>query len=114
MPGSIRLFIDEDVHLELADALRTRGFDAIHVREVGRRSLSDREQLAYAIDQRRSLLTFNVGDFCRLHSEFMSTDREHFGILVSAQRSIGATLGSVLRYVQTHTADELHDQIIFL
>ena len=36
--NSIRLFIDEDVWLGLAEALRERGFDAVHVYEVDRGS----------------------------------------------------------------------------
>lgn len=37
----IRLFIDDDVWLGLAAALRERGFDAVHVYEVAQGSLSD-------------------------------------------------------------------------
>lgn len=39
----IRLFVDEDVWLGLAVTLRERGFDAVHVYEVARGSLNDRE-----------------------------------------------------------------------
>jgi len=40
MPSEIKLLIDEDVHLALAEALRRRGHDAIHVREVDRLGLA--------------------------------------------------------------------------
>lgn len=29
----LRLFLDEDVHFGLADALRKRGYDAVHTQE---------------------------------------------------------------------------------
>ncbi len=45
MPSDIKLLIDEDVHLALAEALRRRGHDAIHVREVDRLGLDDESQL---------------------------------------------------------------------
>ena len=38
----IRLFIDEDVWLGLAAALRERGFDVIHAYEVARGSLKEK------------------------------------------------------------------------
>ena len=41
MPADIDLLIDEDAHLALAAALRRRGYDAIHVREVERLGLDD-------------------------------------------------------------------------
>jgi len=40
MPADNKLLIDEDVHLTLATALRRRGHDAIHVREVDRLGLT--------------------------------------------------------------------------
>ena len=45
MPTDIKLLVDEDVHLALADALRRRGHDAVHVREVDRLGLDDESQL---------------------------------------------------------------------
>ncbi len=38
-----KLLLDEDVHFNLASALRKRGYDAIHVQELDRKGLSDRE-----------------------------------------------------------------------
>jgi predicted nuclease of predicted toxin-antitoxin system len=44
-----KIFIDEDVHDGLGDALRREGFDAITAREAGRKQFSDAEQLEFAI-----------------------------------------------------------------
>ena len=62
MPTTIKLLIDEDVHLALAEALRRRGHDAVHVREVERLGLDDECQLKFAAHQRRCFVTFNVGE----------------------------------------------------
>ena len=114
MPDQARVLIDEDVHLILAEAIRKRGFDAIHVNELERDSLPDHEQLAFAVEQRRCILTFNVADFVILHSEYIQADKEHFGILVSRQRPIGAILRITLGFLQSHTFDELQNQLFFL
>jgi predicted nuclease of predicted toxin-antitoxin system len=47
--AELTLLLDEDVRVLLADILRQRGYDAVHVLEVGRGGKSDPEQLAYAV-----------------------------------------------------------------
>ena len=57
------LLLDEDVWAGLAMALRDRGIDAISVHELGRTGLSDQEQLVFAVQEGRALLTHNIADF---------------------------------------------------
>jgi len=56
----IELLIDEDVHSGLANALRRRGYDAIHAQELDRKGRSDSEQLRLASEQGRCLFTFSI------------------------------------------------------
>ena len=79
----VKLLLDEDVHFSLAIALRTRGFDVVHVQELERKGMSDREQLNFAVVNERCLLSFNVRDFVILHNEYVKSDQKHFGIIVS-------------------------------
>lgn len=53
----IRLYLDEDVNVLISQLLRARGFDVITTREVGQLGKSDWEQLRYALNQGRALLT---------------------------------------------------------
>jgi hypothetical protein len=67
--SKIRLFLDEDVWPGLAVALREYDFDAVHAYEMERGGIPDADQLAYAAQERRAILTHNVRDFvigCRL------------------------------------------------
>ena len=64
----IRFFLDEDVHAELSHALRNRGFDVLHAQELKRKGKTDREQLEFATEEKRCILSFNVKDFVILHS----------------------------------------------
>ena len=114
MPADIKLLIDEDTHLALADALRKRGYDAIHVREVERLGLTDQEQLEYAIQEWRCLLTFNVGEFVVWHGQYVTAEREHYGIIVSARKPIGRLLREMLAFLQIHSAEEVQNQVCFL
>jgi predicted nuclease of predicted toxin-antitoxin system len=108
------LLLDEDIHLELAEVLRSRGVDAIHVQEAGRKGFSDEEQLSFAAKNRRSLCTFNVRDFVLLHNAYVSADLDHFGIIVSKQVSLRVAMASILRLTQSHTLESLKNALIFL
>lgn len=96
----LRLFFDEDVHVVLADILRKRGYDAIHAGEVQRLGLSDESQLNFATEEGRSIMTFNVGDFIRLHNGWLKKGREHAGIVVSKQLTVGESLRRLLILLQ--------------
>ncbi|MDP4198408.1 MAG: DUF5615 family PIN-like protein [Bacteroidota bacterium] len=64
---SHRLLLDEDIQGDLAKALRARGIDAIRIQEVGTSGADDPDQLALAVRLERAFVTFNRGDFTRLH-----------------------------------------------
>ncbi len=49
--AKITLLLDEDVRVLLAEILQQRGYDVVHVLEVGRGGKSDPEQLLYAVSQ---------------------------------------------------------------
>ncbi len=76
----IKLYLDEDVHKKTATALRLKGYDVISAHEVHNQSLSDYQQLEYAISEQRAIFTFDVGDFSRLHEEYIKKGKDHFGI----------------------------------
>ena len=79
---SIRVFTDEDVHRGLSPALRSAGLDAMSTPEAGRESESDESQLSWAAAEGRVILTFNVGHFVQLHSQWLAAGGHHAGIIV--------------------------------
>lgn len=62
------------------------------------------------------LCTFNVADFYRLHSEYLSEGKAHAGmILVQQQRySVGEQLRRVLKLIATESADSMQNRAEFL
>jgi len=106
--------LDEDVQVALAKALRRRGHDVVHVREIGRRGFHDAEQLEYAIANERCVFTFNVGDFVQLHQAWSEDQREHCGIIVSQQRSVGECLRRLTAILQTNAAETMRNGLLFL
>ena len=110
----IRLFLDEDVHSSLSQILRKRGFDALHAQELKRKGLSDEEQLQYAINHQRCLMTFNVKDHVRLHNQFVMLEQEHWGIIVSKQIPLTEALRRTLKVLQRESKLSMKNCLIFL
>lgn len=67
--SDIRLLTDEDVYGDLAEILRSHGFDAVSTPEADRLSETDLNQLEWCHAQGRTILTFNVRHFAALHEE---------------------------------------------
>ncbi len=59
----IKLYLDEDVDVALARSLNNRKIDAITARDASNRGKQDHEQLSYASQQNRVILTHNRGDY---------------------------------------------------
>jgi len=79
----IKLYIDEDLSDRIAVALRSKGFDAISAHEVNMRGKTDKEQLEYAIQHNRTILTRNIKHFITLQKEYRKDGLAHHGILVT-------------------------------
>jgi hypothetical protein len=112
--SSIRLFLDEDVWLGLAEALREKGFEAVHVYEVDRGSLNDRAQMAFAVQQQRAILTHNKRHYIPFVAEYYWAGKEHYGILVIAQLARGELLRRVDAFLRQHQASQVRNQLWFL
>ena len=74
----MRLWIDEDLSPSLVDVAHAHGLDATCNRDRGLLGSSDREVLRRCIDEDRTLVTNNLGDFRRL----CETRAAHPGLIV--------------------------------
>ena len=48
------------------------------------------------------------------HGEFMNCGREHSGSIVSVQKPVGRILRELPVFLQTHSTDEVRNQLFFL
>lgn len=115
MSEQIRLYLDEDAQrTDLMQALRARQVDVETVSEANLIGQPDKVHLQYATEQGRVIFTFNRGDFYQLHTEWLSRDQHHAGIIVSDQVATGAIMRPLLQLVNAKTAEEMHDWLEFL
>jgi predicted nuclease of predicted toxin-antitoxin system len=106
----VRLYFDRHIMTKLAVDLRVRGFDVLTTEEAGKDTASDEEQLAFATNQGRSILSFNIRDFAPLHEQWSAANRPRAGIVVSRQlgsRQFSVLLQRMLRLCNHLTAEEM-------
>lgn len=78
----MRFLLDEDIHPAVAKAAWEMEVDAVSVHELRRRGRSDHDQLTFAADQGRVLVTRNRGDYLHWTREFYQAGRPHAGLLL--------------------------------
>ena len=86
---SFPLFFDEHVHIDLANLLVDDGHDVLTAaRDAGRANqrINDEDQLQYATDHGRVLVTFNARDFVPIAASWAGQGRPYTGIVVCEQR----------------------------
>jgi hypothetical protein len=110
----IRLYLDEDGHESVVQALRRQGYDVLNAREANRRGLSDVEQLAYAAAEGRTLFSFNAADYISLHLDYLDQGRQHAGIVVSKQIPISEAVHRLLALLDQVSAEEIKTQLRWL
>ena len=74
----IRLYLDEMFSARVAAALRRRAYDveSCYDAGLGGRRVTDVDQLAYAAQQGRAILTCNARDFVPLDRAYKTSNRE--------------------------------------
>lgn len=103
---AVRYYVDEDVAVQVAPALRALGLDVLTTRDAERLRTADEDQLAFAATARRVIVTRNVRDFVPPTRLFESLGRPHAGVLLVtaafAQRDYGGLARAIARYDREH------------
>lgn len=113
----IRLYLEEDsMSRALVRALQARNIDVTTALEENMIEQPDSAHLDFATSQGRALYSFNVGDFYRLHTTYLTQGRSHAGIIVSVQQaySVGEQMRRLLRLAANRSAEEMYDNVEFL
>jgi len=110
----IALYLDEDFTVEIAVRLWDHGFDVLTTQEADNIGVSDEQQLTCAAHAQRAILTHNRREFRRRHKMWRDQSREHWGILLCKRRHIDDLEMSVLRFLQSHTSDQVRNKLFSL
>lgn len=119
----MRLLLDQHYSPTIAQLLRERGHDVVSAEEEpALRDRADRELWTFAIAERRAVLTEDVSDFAALVREWLLADERHFGVILTAPRSmprgrgtIGVFVEALDSFLRDRPADDaLADQVAWL
>ena len=111
---AIRLLLDEDIPILLAQVLRERGYDVVHATEEGLSGATDDRVFEQAFAHGRVLLTHNVADFLALTERRAVEERPHRGLFLAPQLPFGELLRRTLRALRDRTADDLVNAVVWM
>ena len=100
----------------LVDALRSRGVNVRTATETAMIEREDEVHLRYATTEGYTLYSFNVGDYLRLHGEYLAKGVTHNGIVLARQQqySVGEQLRRLLKLIAAVPAEEMTNRVEFL
>ena len=111
----LAIYSDEHVTPMLARLLRARGYEAQSFLEAGMANAKDAAHFHYAVTHGFTLLTNNIDDFVLLAEDWIMQGRHHHGvILLPRQVGISELLRRCLILLDSLTADEAIDRILYL
>lgn len=116
----MRLLLNEQINPTVAAELRRKGYDVVAATDIGTRGATDPEQLLAATSARRALVTYNIGDFQRLLTEWEQRGLTHWGIIfvsekTVSQRSVGRLVSALEHLLGDFPGeDALLNQAVYL
>ena len=108
------LYLDEDVSVLVAALLRGRGLDAVTAVAEDMLGLDDSAQLAHAAAIGRCVVTHNRVHFELLHRQYLASGRDHAGIVVATRRAPHEIASRIVMLLNTLTADEIRNQLLYV
>ena len=78
----MNLYLDEDISPKVSVILRKKGVDAVSAHEADMLQSSDEEQLTFAVNERRAIVTRNRDDFINLTVKFFEDLKPHEGLII--------------------------------
>ena len=112
VPDPFKLYLDQMFRLDVAEALRTEGYDVVRASETGQARADDRQILQKAISEDRILVTLdeNFGDWTILPLS------QHPGVIrlkvnpVTSEKIIAL----LLPFLRLHTSDQFKNHLVIL
>lgn len=111
----MKFYLDEDLSPKIAEILKKNGIDALSAHEAGMIEASDRQQLEFAAQGKRCLVTRNRDDFIKLTVQFFNDHRPHYGVLIVPYTIPGdqfARLARLLKFFASHHPSGLEPYVV--
>ncbi|MFN0034856.1 MAG: DUF5615 family PIN-like protein [Saprospiraceae bacterium] len=106
----LRIYSNENFPVEVVQGLRDLGYDVLTTHDAGRsgQRIPDEEVLAFAIAEKRAVLTINRRDFKRLHR----INPAHFGIIICTENLDFPSFFAQIDFVLHPLGEDISGQLI--
>ena len=109
-----RLYLDENLPIVLAPMIQARGFFVTTAHAEGLLGAVDPDHLQYAASHGYCLVTHNRQHFIRLHNDRINAGQRHADIIIAFVRDVHVLADRLVKRLNTLTADEFVNQLLFL
>lgn len=112
----MKLLLDAHIAPRVAEQLRGRGFAVVAAGEAGLLDTPDPDVLAWAVSERRAIVTRNVRDFRPLHAIYLSRGDRHYGMIFLARAELlrSGALGELVEAIATVLENNRSDEALML
>jgi predicted nuclease of predicted toxin-antitoxin system len=110
----MRLYLDENIPVVLASALKAHEIDCLTTQKAGNLGLSDTHQMDFGATQSRTLVTSNHRDFIPLIGELHRNNRSHTRLILSKELPVSELVRRLRKFINKHQDKELQNQIFWL
>ena len=105
------LLLDEMFTDDIAQQLRTKGYDVISVvADPALVGLPDDQILAYATAEGRALVTANIKDFIPLDTRYRAADQSHAGLILVSTKTFRRPAAFPPRFNRSSDSSQRHGQ----
>jgi predicted nuclease of predicted toxin-antitoxin system len=112
MPEQFRLYLDQCLRLEVAEALRNDGHNVVRASDVGQARADDSEILQHAKSDKRILITLDehFGNWVVLPL------KEHFGVirLKISPTTFTNAINLLVPFLKDHTQEQFKNNLVIL
>jgi predicted nuclease of predicted toxin-antitoxin system len=109
-----KLYLDENIAIQLAALLTHRGFCATTAHAAGLLGADDPTQLSYASTHGYCLVTHNRRDFEQLRQHVLAAGQAHAGIIIASAHNVYTLADRLVMLLNTLTADEMLNQLLYI
>lgn len=111
----LKIYIDENVDIRIAEGLSRRGIKAFSSVEKGKTGAADLEHFQYACDTRAVIFTHDH-HFLEIARKLTKEGKTHYGVIFVEMNKL--SLGEIIRrlalYAEILTTEEMVNRIEFL
>ncbi len=111
---ALKIYLNENISWKIAKALDEFGYDVVSSYEIGMNAEDDGIQFAFAVSEKRAVLTNNFGDFVKLCEEYASAGKDHYGVIFTTKFSNAEILKRLKVVLKAITAEQMKNQIRWL